>query len=51
MRIAAATAAGEIGEPVFIPHLKALLADPDTGVQKTAARALRQIETTTKSGV
>jgi HEAT repeat protein len=50
MRIAAAAATGEIGDPVFIPQLKALLADPDTGVQKTAARALRQIETGTKSG-
>ena len=44
MRIAAAAAAGEIGDPVIVSHLKALLADPHTEVQKTAARALRQIE-------
>ena len=44
MRIAAATAAGEIGEAIFVPHLKSLLGDPDTGVQKTATRALGQIE-------
>jgi HEAT repeat protein len=47
LRIAAASAAGEIGEAVFIPNLKALLGDPDTGVQKTAARALGQIESKT----
>ncbi|MBV8101993.1 MAG: HEAT repeat domain-containing protein, partial [Verrucomicrobia bacterium] len=47
MRIAAATAAGEIGEAIFVPRLKALLGDPDTGVQKTATRALRQIESRT----
>jgi HEAT repeat protein len=47
VRIAAATAAGEIGEAIFVPHLKALLGDPDTGVQKTATRALGQIESRT----
>jgi HEAT repeat protein len=47
MRIAAAAAAGEIGEAVLIPYLKVLLGDPDTGVQKTATRALAQIESRT----
>ena len=43
IRIAAAVAAGEIGETEFKPYLKALLRDPDTGVQKAAMRALHQI--------
>ena len=47
MRIAAATAAGEIGEAIFVPCLNALLRDPDTGVQKAAARALGQVEART----
>jgi HEAT repeat protein len=49
LRIAAATTAGEIGDTTFVPHLKALLGDPDTGVHKTAARALGQIESKTQA--
>src|SRR4029077_2441700 len=44
IRIATAVAAGEIADTEFKPYLEALLEDPDTGVQKAAARALHQIE-------
>jgi HEAT repeat protein len=44
IRIAAAIAAGEIGEPEFKSCLETLAQDPDTGVQKAAQRSLRQIE-------
>ena len=43
VRIAAAVAAGEAGDHTFESQLAGLERDPDTGVQKAAARALARL--------
>jgi len=44
VRIAAASALGEIGNFATIPELKNLLTDPDTGVQKAASHSINKVQ-------
>jgi HEAT repeat protein len=43
LRIAAAVALGESQNPAWTAQLKPLLNDPDTGVQKSAGRAIERL--------
>ena len=43
LRIAAAVALGESQNPAWIARLEPLLNDPDTGVQKSARRAIERL--------
>jgi HEAT repeat protein len=49
VRLAAAVAAGQIGSADLESDLRALAADPDTGVRKAAFRALQRVTETNQA--